>query len=198
VLVAAACTLVLSACGGSDSSSGSTASTAPPADSKAKAEASQESKTVPGSKAPLEAKTEEPSADFAGKGKNGELAEAGTESTVSEREAASKIVEASFEAAEAEDWARQCATFSLELAESIEKRSKLSGRISCAKSIEQLARENGGALKNPMAGSLAALRVNGNQAFAFFRGAGERHFVIPLAREDGQWRLVALLPEETP
>jgi hypothetical protein len=189
VMAVAGCVLALSACGGSGSSDSSTASTQPPQ----KTKPSQEAKATP------EAKSEEPSAEFAGKGKNGELATAGTESTVAEREAASKVVEDSFKAAETGDWAGQCATFSPVVAESVEKRSALSGRISCDQSLERLAKETpSGAPENLMTEPLAALRVNGSRAFAFFRGVGKRHFVIPLVREGGQWKLAALVPEETP
>lgn len=199
VLVAVVCALALSACGGSGSSGEGTASAGSSAATKAETETSPETKVSPEGEAPTtKAKTEEPSAAFAGKGKNGELATVGKESTAAEREAASKVVEESFKAAESEEWAAQCATFSLELAEGIEKSSKLTGRLSCLQSIERLAKENGGPPESPMTEPLAALRVNGSRAFAFFSGVGNRHFVIPLARESGQWKLASLGPEETP
>lgn len=184
LLAATACVLAVSACGGTGSSETGGSTT------------SETGGSTTSAKPPPRAEGE-PSAAFAGKGPNGELATAGTESTVAEREEASKVVAKSFKAAENGDWKGQCETFSHELTETIEEGSKLFGKVTCVLGIERLASQ-GGNLKSPMAGSLAALRVNGNRAFAFFYGPNKRHFVVPLAREDGEWKLAALGPEETP
>ena len=206
-LALVACALALSACGGSDStsSSGSDSTTSGAAPDSTTSAASPDSTSDGGSTSPLKQSAlkpgsgPEPSAEFAGKGKNGELAEAGKESTAAEREAASKVVEESFEAAASGDWEGQCETFSPEVAKSIETRSKLTGRVSCATSLERLAKETpSGAPENLMTEPLAALRVNGNLAFAFFHGTGGRDFVIPMALEGGEWKLTALVPQETP
>ncbi|HSS33910.1 MAG TPA: hypothetical protein VLL27_11575 [Solirubrobacterales bacterium] len=187
MLVTVACVAVLTGCGGSGSSASSEPSSAPSDSTSASPKGSSTSVNPP---SPVEA--DEPSAEFAGKGRNGELATAGKESTVAEREAASTVAEASFKAAESRDWAGQCATLSAELIGGLEENSK----AGCSRSLEQLANKNGGAPENPMVEPLAALRVNGNLAFAFFHGIEKRDFVVPMVREGSQWKLAALLPEE--
>lgn len=195
-LIVAACAMIPLACGSSNSSQSNGSTAAKPASQGSGSPKGNNSK--PAKPAP-QADGQEPSAEFAGKGENGELATAGKESTIEEREAASKVVEESFAAAAASEWAKQCATFSSELVESLETRSRSKGKISCVGSLEQLAKAIAlGAPQNPMTEPLAALRVNGNRAFAFFHGVGGQHFVIPLAREGGQWKLASLSPQETP
>lgn len=202
--------LVLVACGNGSSSSGteSTAASSPSASAKAGKESKTtepkesteptETKEPKETKGPKETKDpKEPSAEFAGKGENGELATAGTESTVEEREAASEVVEESLTAAANGEWAKQCATLAGELVEALANRSKAAGRQGCAKNLKLTGEAIGGAPPNQMVEPLAALRVNGNLGFAFFHGE-EKDFVIPMARENGQWKVAALGPQDAP
>jgi hypothetical protein len=142
----------------------------------------------------------EPSAEFAGKGENGELATAGVESTPEEREAASRVVEASLKAREEGDFEGQCETLAPELVEGLEERgSKGLVNQSCASSLEKLAkRAPPASLKSPMIEPIAALRVNGTLAFAFFRGAGGKHYVVPMEKAGSEWKLGSLEIGETP
>lgn len=218
---AIAIALVLAACGGGSSSSGTDATTAPSPSASGKTEEA-DATVAPDSSASGKAKKEnatkspsastkagkktapaegtEPSAEFAGKGENGELATAGKESTDAEREAASKVLEESLVAAANGEWAKQCATLSRGFVEAIEKRSKAK-KQSCAENLKLTGEALGGTPLNPMTEPLAALRVNGNLAFAFFHGSNgtkQKDFVIPMARENGQWKVSALGPQETP
>lgn len=203
--------LALGACGGGSSSSenDTTAAASPPSSGKAeKRPASGKAKEPNAAKEPGTTKesgaakepsaTTEPSAEFAGKGENGELAAAGKESTVEEREAASKVVEEALTAATNGEWAKQCALLAQELVEGLESRSKATGKLNCPESLKLTGSALGGTPRNPMVEPLAALRVNGIRAFAFFHGVEKRNFVIPMALENGQWKVAALGPQETP
>lgn len=174
VAVGVVCVLVLSACGGGSSSSEGTGSAA--------------------------AEGGEPSAAFAGKGENGELATAGTESSVQEREVASLVVEESLEARAAEDFAGQCETLAPELLEALEKRgSKGILKKSCAESLEAMAkRAVPGSFKNTMVEPLAAMRVNGNLAFAFYHGAEGKNYVMLMEKDGTEWKVASLAEQETP
>jgi hypothetical protein len=68
----------------------------------------------------------------------------------------------------------------------------------CAEALEAAAQKASNSLKNTMVEPLAALRVNGKQAFAFYHGAKGKDYVIPMEKEGGEWKVAALLPEEAP
>ncbi|MGV1048669.1 MAG: hypothetical protein ACOYD4_09135 [Solirubrobacterales bacterium] len=195
VLLCVASMAVLSACGGSsDSAGGSTSSTA-----------GDSSSTAGSSTSPPTTKSSsdgggEPSAEFAGKGQNGELATAGKESSVEEREAASKVVEASFVARAAGDWAGQCETLAAPLVKGLEKAgSKGILKGSCPATLETMAgKAPKAALENTMVEPLAAVRVKGRLAFGFYHGSGGNDYVIPLEKTGGEWKVGALAPQEAP
>ncbi|HVQ57394.1 MAG TPA: hypothetical protein VMS60_00665 [Solirubrobacterales bacterium] len=148
---------------------------------------------------PSSTDSDEPSAEFAGKGENGELATAGIESTVEEREAASRVVEANLEARAEGDYEGQCETLAPEMIERLEERGNGIVKTSCVKSLEGLAkRASPESLKNPMTEPLAAMRVNGNLAFAFFHGAGGKNHVILMEQEGSEWKVASLSTQETP
>lgn len=143
---------------------------------------------------------QEPSAAFAGKGENGVLATAGKESNAAERNAASEVVERSMRARAARNWEAQCATLARSFIEQLEGAS--SGgffKQGCAEVLETVARQaTPAALENTMVEPLAAFRVNGSRAFAFYHGAQGRDYVVPMEQEGGEWKILSLVPQETP
>lgn len=167
--------VVVSACGGGGSSGGSSTKSADP------------------NEAATHSAKSEPSLEFVGSGPNGKLATEGKESTVAEREEASRIVEEMERAREHRNWAGQCKTFSATYAESTAEGAPKGGPETCAAAVEALARGEGkSVLDSTMIEPIAALRVIGQDAFAFYHGAKGKKYVIPLEKEDGEWRLVAL------
>jgi hypothetical protein len=140
----------------------------------------------------------EPSAEFLGPGKNGKLAKQGKEVGAAEREAASKVLEESFVARAARDWAGQCATLSAFAAEGVEAEAGKS-KGGCTANLESLGSQAPKAvLENPMIEPIAALRVEGTEAFAFFHGAGGQDYVMPMQKEGDEWKVGSLSPQETP
>lgn len=184
VLVAGvvACLLALSACGGSSGGTSSGGSTTSPTTTSSVG------------------KGGEPSADFVGKGENGNLAKEGKEASVAEREAASKVLEESFESREAKAWAAQCGTLTAKAVKIVEEEAAKQGKAKgCASSLESIAKTAPeSVLANPMKEPIAALRINGGQAFAFFHGTGGKDYVIPMEKEGAEWKVNALAPQSAP
>lgn len=141
----------------------------------------------------------EPSKEFLGSGRNGELAKIGKESSPAEREAASLALQKSLNARAAGDWATQCETLAASAVEQFEKSaSALSPSTTCAKGLEAQA----GSLPpfaraNTMTGPIDAFRINqGINGFAFWHGTEGRDFVIPMIKQDGGWKVVVPQEEE--
>jgi hypothetical protein len=143
----------------------------------------------------------EPSREFLSSGTNGGLAKIGHESSAAEREAASAVLEKSFEAREIGDWATQCSTLASSTIEQLEKNSAvLGGTVSCPKVLKaQAAPVPPTELANTLTGPIDAFRINeGINGFAFFHGTGGKDFVIPLIKEGGEWKLVLPVEQEIP
>jgi hypothetical protein len=191
VAVVIAVAVAMVGCGGGGSSSSTeSATTSTPA------------KTTAAKKAPSEkSNASEPSAEFAGKGPNGKLAKVGKEASVAEREAASKVLEESFDARAAGKWAAQCATLAAALVTQIEKSGALlTAAGGCPKVLEtQAGPLPESARANNMAGPVAALRVKGGiNGFAFYHGTDGKDYVIPLIKQGGEWKVVALTAQKAP
>lgn len=183
VMVALMCALGFSACGGGGSESSADSS----------GEAPRESSEPNG-------KSKEPSAEFAGKGENGVLATAGKESSAKERNVASKVVEKSMRARAARNWEAQCETLARSVIKEIEGASS-EGFFTqdCAEVLETVAEKaTPAALENTMVEPLAAFRVNGRRAFAFYHGAQGKDYVVPMELEGSEWKVASLVPQETP
>jgi hypothetical protein len=138
------------------------------------------------------AELREPSEEFIGDGPNGELAKVGKESTAEEREAASRLIEESLRDREQKDWAGQCETLSAKYAKQVAEGAP-EGLKTCAASVEAFASATKqSVLDSTMVEPIAALRINGTRAFAFYDGTGGRKYIIPLEKDTGEWRLAAL------
>jgi len=164
-----------------------------------------DSKSTPNSGQTTQSNTEstdsaaEPSKEFLGKGKNGQLAKIGKESSVAEREAASRALEENLNARAAGDWEVQCETLASATVEQVEKGATVLGAASgCPKALEaQASPVPPPARANTMTGSIDALRINqGINGFAFWHGTRGRDFVIPMIKQRGEWKVVALQEEE--
>jgi hypothetical protein len=180
--------------GGSDSSSASSASEASTSNT-------DTSKTSAGSEAePTAEGNSPPSNEFVGSGKNGQLAALGTVASDAERSAASRVIEASFQARATADWAAQCATLTAEVVKQVEENASVFGsKPGCVKALE--AQANGApeaARANPMEGPVVVLRTYDPKAFAFFHGTRGKDYVVPMEKEGGVWKLAALQEQEVP
>ncbi len=132
-----------------------------------------------------------------------ELVEFGAEATPSTREAANAVIEKSFTARAAANFAAQCATLSKKAVEQINATAHVSpsGKApkGCAGKLKELATPLGKskeAREDRLAEPIPAMRVKGKKAFALFHGTEGKDWVIPLEQEDGEWRVAALQEEE--
>jgi hypothetical protein len=158
---------LLAACGGSSSSDGTTS-------------------TESGGAA-------EPSKAFVTTGPNGHLAKLGKESTAEEREAASAAMEESLDYRAEANFAAQCKTLAPKFARATAERAPKTGAHTCAASIEGLARgAEPSILESTMVEPIAALRVNGDRAYAFYYGKGHEKYVFPLERIGDEWKPASL------
>jgi hypothetical protein len=49
-----------------------------------------------------------------------------------------------------------------------------------------------------MTGPIDALRVENETAYAFYHGTKGEDFVIPMIKEDGEWKVASLQEQEVP
>jgi hypothetical protein len=194
-LIAAALMAMIGCGSSSTDSGGSTDSGSSTSDSKSTTESAQTTK----SNAEPTDSGAEPSKEFVGKGKNGQLAKIGKESSVAEREAASRALEENLDARAGGDWETQCETLASATVEQVEKGGAVLGaKSSCPEALEaQAGPVPPPARANTMTGPIDAFRVNqGINGFAFWHGTHGRDFVIPLIKQRGEWKVVALQEEE--
>lgn len=183
---------VAAGCGGGSSSSGGSSSTS--SDSgKTTASNSGESS---GSEV-----VDDNSAEFVGKGPNGQLAKVGKEGGLAEKEAATQVLEESFDARESGDWATQCKTLSSSTLEQLKKTPVLvGGGGSCANILESQASQlPPSARANTLTGTVDAFRINQKiNGFAFWHGSDGKDHMIPLIEQRGSWKLVSIQEAPAP
>ncbi len=211
-IAAAICALVLSACGGGDDSTGSTAST------EATTTASAPEPTTPttsggetSAKPPAVKETPEEeevrevpkkgerSAAFAVPGGDNSIQTYGDEGDETDREEANESIVALNKALAGGGWAVVCSKYlskkNLEQLKMLTKaQPKLSG-LNCAALMGKL---NVGTpeAKSPTApkGGIASFRIEGDTAFAIYRGNDGKGYAYPMTLEDGVWKLTSLGP----
>ncbi len=121
----------------------------------------------------------------------------GAESSPSELTAATESLGAYLAARADRDWARACSY----LGAPVQKQLDLlaggagGGDEGCAPSYAKLSSRVGASqLASPLAGALAAFRVEGDKAFALFYGPGEQQYMMPMVSEGGVWNANQLEP----
>lgn len=121
----------------------------------------------------------------------------GKESDESERTEASAVLDESFEARQAANFAAQCATLGKRGMEAVFGLGKGNEDPSkCAAALEKIAKplsQSKGVRKNTLSGEIAALRVRGDQAFALYHGNDGSDYAVPLEKEDGEWKVGSLI-----
>jgi len=205
VLLLALPALAITACGGDDGSAtgdptgghgreAGTAST-PPSDAKPPSGSSD-------SPGPAQEPSDAPesdsdsgggSAQFRGRGDNS-VQELGSEADDPEFEQAAAVLHGYLDALAAGRWKAACSYMESGFRDSVEQ---LGG--SCAPA---LAGMSGGpspaAAEEAAVADAGALRVDGNQGFILFHGVRHSDFFMPVAREEGRWKIAALAASELP
>jgi hypothetical protein len=147
----------------------------------------------------------EPSREFLDpKSPNNKVVTFGKEGSAEEREEANAVVIESLEARQAADFAAQCETLTLKLAEelvaagspankSVDPRGECPAALK--KAAEPLSASKKARLDN-LSGDIAALRVKGKNAYALYHGNDGKNYVMSLEMEHGGWKVTALLTPE--
>lgn len=122
----------------------------------------------------------------------------GREATSGEFREAEAALQKYLDAREAGDWRTVCSSLSDEALEKLEVVTRATqGKVKgCVEVIEALAGESAPAAReNLLAGRhLAALRVEEETAFALFHGPQGTDYVIPMVKDQGEWKIVQLTP----
>jgi hypothetical protein len=117
------------------------------------------------------------------------------EGTARELDQAEQIVETSFKARAAHDWAGQCATLSI----ATTKKVIGSTHKTCAVALgEQGKKASPEILKNNLKEPAVALRVKGRKGYALFWGKEKVRWAVPMEREEGRWKVGDLIATPLP
>lgn len=193
-LAAVLLVLCLTSCGGDQDASGSSAADERPAAGR------QETESVAG--------TDKTTTTTTGKGPHGaevflnengssKVTEFGVEASAAERQAAAEAVGGYIEGGAAERWSQQCRYLSRSILEPLEVAAAEAGQgeDSCAEILEAIAERTPASRRvDNMASAVGSLRVQGNRGYALYRGTDGSDYVIPVSREDGQWKVAAQTP----
>lgn len=185
-VIAAILAIGLSACGGNEDS-GSTAT-----------ETETETETSPqGSSASQHEDSGGGSEQFRAKGGDNSIQDFGEEADADEFEAAAAVLHDFLDTRAAEDWDSTCAAVTEEVRQSLEKLAAQAKRLddtSCAGVL--------GALTNPAAKQVlqeeatqadaASLRIEDDRGYIIYRGPKGVVLALPMAREDGEWKVSGL------
>lgn len=212
-LLAAAIVLLvalgLAACGGGgDSTSTSTAASttaqqqkSDESSSKAKGAGKSESQTASQPHAEFKPKHHEDSgggsAQLRTENGNSSIIEFGNESSQAEFQQAATALHDFFDAAAAEDWGAACDYMAKQVVEGLEKlagQSKLKG---CPAILEKLSSSGPGKSMGTEAqqADVVSLRVDGDRAFAIYRGRDGAPRAIGMAKQGGDWKVAGLIGE---
>jgi hypothetical protein len=97
------------------------------------------------------------------------------------------------EAREDGDFATQCETLSLGIITSMHG---VKSRSDCTAALKKLAEPLSGTKeirKDTLDGSIAAMRVKGDHAYALYHGSDGKNWAVPLEKEAGEWKVGALI-----
>ena len=133
-------------------------------------------------------------------GSNKYFVEYGDEASVAEREAAGAVLAKSLEAREDKDFATQCATLTMkQIKELAIGEVNADPRALCPKKLDEYARPYAASKatrEDTFKPPLVALRVKGKTAYALFHGTNGTNYAFRMEKEDGQWKVGALLANE--
>lgn len=179
VVIAAVAILVIGGCGGGSS----TASTS---------DSSTADSSSIGTKAP--------SREFISKGGNNKWAHFGEVASDGEREAASKVLEENLQARQAGEWEAQCSSLTQkamkELAPKAGSEPLVKACANALKAVGEPLKASAGVRKDNLPGEIDVLRVEGERAVALFHGSGSTNYGMSMEKEDGEWKVAAVLTAE--
>lgn len=133
------------------------------------------------------------SSQFLKPGEKNATVEFGKEAPATMREEVSRLVSKSLKAREAAAFQTQCETLSLKAVHAVPGGNN---RKVCPAALKKLATplsKSEKARKDTLAGPIAALRVEGNEAYALWHGSDGKDYSLRLEKEGGSWRVASIL-----
>jgi hypothetical protein len=141
---------------------------------------------------------EEGSASFRTPGGDNSIQNYGEEADAEERAAASAVVAGFMRARASGDWAAVCgymADATLKPLEQLASRSPQFKGKDCAAMLEILTGTAPDSTRaSTLSGSVDSLRFKGDRGFALYHGTDGQDYYLPLVKEDGEWKVGALVP----
>jgi hypothetical protein len=142
----------------------------------------------------------EASKEFVKPGGENKFAKFGQEADAAEREAASEVLEVNLQARAVGNWAAQCSSLSVAAIKKVEESAVApSPPEGCAKALEAQAEPLSSTKEirsDTMTGPIAALRIEGNNAFALYHGTKGVNYAMPMSKEGDQWKVDALVTQK--
>lgn len=151
-----------------------------------------------------------PTRQFIVPGKDNAVQTFGWEATAAERKQATSIIAAWLRARAVTNWMKDCSYFSEGFAEEITedahsvspdkekvKSYTSGGQKSCAEALAFFGEEASGDYRNTFGqGPVVSLRINETHGYAQYHGNDGLDWVVPVALENGEWRISNATPIE--
>jgi hypothetical protein len=141
--------------------------------------------------------TAESSSAFLQKGSTtNKIVEFGSEAPVAVRTKASDALTENLEAREEAHFAAQCATLAKEQVEQVSHAKGSKAAKICPKELRKIAEPLSTSKPiraNQLTGPIAALRVQGDKAYALFHGKDKDDYAMPMLREGAEWKVAAIV-----
>jgi hypothetical protein len=129
-----------------------------------------------------------PAAAFVRPGADNSIPTYGTEGSAAVRHGAAAALGNYLAARASGNWTVACSYLGAAMRDQISALVHASsGKVKDCTSIFAKAASQGESNIDPFQGSIAVLRVRGNQAFALFYGPHRRQYMMPMAHEGGHW-----------
>jgi hypothetical protein len=133
---------------------------------------------------------------FETKGGDNSIQESGEEVDASELEEAAAALHAYLDARAAGAWEAACSYMASGITQSRQQlaaASKQQGALGCPELLAALSAGVPAAARREAAqADVGSLRVEGDRGFILFHGARDTDYFMPMAREDGRWKVAAL------
>jgi|SRR4051794_9864613 len=132
-----------------------------------------------------------PSREFLIRGGDNVVQTFGREATKTEREQASRVIEAWMKARAAQDWVKDCSYFSRAYIHNLvatDAQQVTDGKVkSCPEALDFFGHQASGSYKNNLTGPVDSLRIGEGHGYAQYHGNDGHDWVIPVDRENGRW-----------